>query len=196
MRRAGGCCWAPRPGRWAMAGSARWPGRRGVVADGCDGVAELESGGGAAGPGPPPGAGRKRLAETDPGLVPALLALVEESSGAIRCRRCGGRPRRGNLAGELTAQGHPVSRGPVQLLREQGFSLQGNAKVAEGRQHPDRDGQFRYINEQAREHLAAGDPVISVDAKKKEQVGEYAQAGREWGGPGGPGEGPRPRLPR
>jgi hypothetical protein len=66
------------------------------------------------------------------------------------------------------------------LLREQGFSLQANAKVIEGTQHPDRDAQFRYINEQARAFAAAGDPVISVDAKKKEQAGEYANAGRAW----------------
>ena len=72
------------------------------------------------------------------------------------------------------------------LLREQGFSTQANAKVAEGRRHPDRDAQFRYIAAQAREHLAAGQPVISVDAKKKEQVGEYAQAGREWRPKGDP----------
>ena len=72
------------------------------------------------------------------------------------------------------------------LLHEQGFSTQANAKVTEGRRHPDRDGQFRYIAEQAQEHLAAGQPVISVDAKKKEEVGEYAQAGREWRPKGAP----------
>ena len=74
-----------------------------------------------------------------------------------------------NLAGALTAQGHPCSPQTAwRLLREQGFSTQANAKVAEGRRHPDRDGQFRYIAAQAREHLAAGQPVISVDAKKKD----------------------------
>jgi hypothetical protein len=72
------------------------------------------------------------------------------------------------------------------LLRKLGFSLQANAKVTEGRQHPDRDGQFRYINEQARAHLASGDPVISVDAKKKEQVGQYASPGRTWRPAGDP----------
>ncbi|GAA3910477.1 hypothetical protein GCM10022207_94680 [Streptomyces lannensis] len=66
------------------------------------------------------------------------------------------------------------------LLREEGFSLQANAKTIEGSQHPDRDAQFRYINEQARDHRDAGDPVISVDTKKKELVSEYKNAGREW----------------
>ena len=65
-----------------------------------------------------------------------------------------------------------------------GVLHQANAKVTEGRRHPDRDAQFRYVAAQAKEHLAAGQPVISVDAKKKEEVGEYAQAGREWR-PGG-----------
>jgi hypothetical protein len=70
------------------------------------------------------------------------------------------------------------------LLHEQGFSLQANAKTMEGKRHPDRDGQFRYINEQVKAYQAAGDPVISVDAKKKEQVGRYASPGRTWR-PGG-----------
>jgi Rhodopirellula transposase DDE domain len=129
-----------------------------------------------------PGAGRKPLSETDPGLLPALLALVEDSS-----RGDPGSPlmwttkSAKNLAGELAAQGHACSPQTAwRLLRGQGFSAQANAKTAEGRRHPDRDAQFRYIAAQAREHLAAGQPVISVDAKKKEQVGEYAQAGREW----------------
>jgi hypothetical protein len=85
------------------------------------------------------------------------------------------------LAAELTRQGHKVSADTVgDLLREEGFSLQGNAKVIEGRQHPDRDAQFRCINEQARAHQEAGQPVISVDTKKKELVGEYKNGGREW----------------
>jgi hypothetical protein len=66
------------------------------------------------------------------------------------------------------------------LLREEGFSLQANAKTIEGAQHPDRDAQFRYINDQAKEHIGAGNPVISVDTKKKELVGHYKNAGREW----------------
>src|ERR1700749_2229032 len=128
------------------------------------------------------GGGRKRAAEADPGLVPALLALVQpaERGDPMTPLRWSTLSTR-DLAGELTAQGHRVSADTVhKLLREQGFSLQGNAKTIQGKQHPDRDGQFRYINEQARAFADAGDPVISVDAKKKEQVGEYANAGRTW----------------
>jgi Rhodopirellula transposase DDE domain len=85
------------------------------------------------------------------------------------------------LAAELTAAGHPVSQETVaKLLRAQGFSLQANAKTIEGGQHPDRDGQFCYLNDQAEQHLAAGDPVISVDTKKKELVGAYKNNGAEW----------------
>jgi len=148
------------------------------------GVRELEPG---ADPLPPgrarrAGGGRKRLAEADPGLVPALLALVDPDE-----RGDPGSPLRWTvkstrtLAGELTRQGHAVSADTVgMLLHEQGFSLQGNAKTAEGRQHPDRDAQFRYIAAQARGYQEAGEPVISVDSKKKEQVGEYENAGRVW----------------
>ena len=85
------------------------------------------------------------------------------------------------LADELTRAGHKVSADTVgDLLREQGFSLQGNAKTIEGNQHPDRDAQFRYLNDQATAYRAAGDPVISVDTKKKELVGQYKNAGRQW----------------
>jgi transposase len=154
-----------------------------------DGAAELESGRVA-----PPGrvrragAGRPRLAEADPGLVPALLALVEDSArGDPESPLLWTTKSVKNLAGELTAAGHRCSPQTAwRLLHEQGFSTQANAKVTEGRRHPDRDAQFRYIAGQAKEHLAAGQPVISVDAKKKEQVGEYAQGGAEWRPKGDP----------
>ena len=68
----------------------------------------------------------------------------------------------------------------------EGFSLQGNAKTIEGAQHPDRDAQFRYISEQARAYQEAGDPVISVDTKKKELVGDFANGGRDWRPKGSP----------
>ncbi len=154
-----------------------------------DGAAELASGQVApAGRVRRPGAGRKKLAETDPGLVPALLALVEDSSrGDPESPLMWTTRSAAHLSGELTAQGHACSPQTAwRLLREQGFSTQANAKVTEGRRHPDRDAQFRYIAAQAREHLAAGQPVISVDAKKKEQAGEFAQAGREWRPKGSP----------
>jgi len=135
-----------------------------------------------------PGAGRKKLAGTDPGLVPALLALVQDSArGDPESPLVWTAKSTKKLAGELTAAGHRCSPQTAwRLLHQEGFSTQANAKVTEGRRHPDRDAQFRYISQQAREHLAAGQPVISVDAKKKEQVGEYAQAGREWRPQGDP----------
>jgi hypothetical protein len=86
-----------------------------------------------------------------------------------------------HLAEPLTQQGHAVSVATVgRLLRQQGFSLQANAKTLEGAQHPDRDAQFRYINEQVKQHQLDGEPVISVDAKKKELLGQLPNAGREW----------------
>src|SRR6266545_4810318 len=85
------------------------------------------------------------------------------------------------LAAELTALGHTVSHSVVaQILWSVGYSLQGTRKTLEGTQHPDRDAQFRYLNALAGQYLAAGDPVISVDTKKKELVGRFARAGREW----------------
>ncbi len=154
-----------------------------------DGAAELESGQVAPqGRVRRPGGGRKKLAETDPGLVPALLALVEDSSrGDPQSPLAWTTKSAAKLAGELAAQGHRCSPQTAwRLLGEQGFSTQANAKVLEGRRHPDRDGQFRYIAGQAKEHLAAGQPVISVDAKKTEQVGEHARAGSEWRPKGDP----------
>ncbi len=86
-----------------------------------------------------------------------------------------------HLAGELGRPGHRVPAPTVgRLLRENGFSLQGNAKVLEGKQHPDRDAQFRYINQQVKDHQAAGEPVISVDTKKRERLGRLPMGGREW----------------
>jgi Rhodopirellula transposase DDE domain len=146
------------------------------------GVSELDSGAEPLGRARRPGGGRKRAADTDPGLRPALLALVEpdERGDPMSPLRWTTKSTR-KLAAELTAQGHKVSADTVgDLLRAEGFSLQGNAKTIEGKQHPDRDAQFRYINEQARAHQASGDPVISVDTKKKELVGEFRNGGREW----------------
>jgi hypothetical protein len=154
-----------------------------------DGVAELESGqAGLPGRVRRPGAGRKKLAETGPGLVPALLALAEDPTrGDPESPLAWTTKSAQHLADALTAAGRRCSPQTAwRLLHEQGFSTQANAKVAEGRRHPDRDAQFRYIAAQAKEHLAGGQPAGSVDAKKKEQVGEYAQAGREWRRKGDP----------
>ena len=146
------------------------------------GAAELDSGAGPLGRARRPGGGRKRAADLDPGLRPALLALVEpqERGDPMSPLRWTTKSTR-KLAAELTAQGHKVSADTVgDLLRAEGFSLQGNAKAVEGKQHPDRDAQFRYISGQVREYQAARDPVVSVDAKKKELVGEFKNGGREW----------------
>ena len=152
------------------------------------GVDELESGAEPLGRARRPGGGRKRAADLDPGLRPALLALVEpdERGDPMSPLRWTAKSTR-VLAGELTAQGHKVSADTVgDLLREEGFSLQGNAKTTEGTQHPDRDAQFRYISEQARACQVAGDPVISVDTKKKELVGDFANGGKEYRPKGSP----------
>ena len=129
-----------------------------------------------------PGAGRKRAIDLDPEMLVVLDSLVEpESRGdpmsplrwTIKSTR--------RLAGELTRAGHRAGANLVgQMLHYLGYSLQANAKVTEGASHPDRDRQFRYINDTAAEHLGAGQPVISVDCKKKELVGEYANGGSEW----------------
>jgi len=129
-----------------------------------------------------PGGGRKPLVAKDPGLLPALLALVEPTArgdpmSALRwtCKSL----RR--LAAELTALGHQVSHTVVgELLTQQKFSLQANRKTREGGDHPDRDAQFLHIDQSVADALAAKQPVISVDTKKKELVGDFKNAGREW----------------
>jgi transposase len=146
------------------------------------GVDELDSGAEPLGRARQPGGGRKRAADLDPGLRPAPLTLVEpqERGDPMSPLRWTTKSTR-HLADELTRQGHKVGADTVgDLLRAEGFSLQGNATTIEGRRHPDRDAQFRYISEQVKDHQGTGDPVVSVDTKKKELVGEFANAGREW----------------
>jgi hypothetical protein len=134
------------------------------------------------------GGGRKKLAETDPGLAAQLAALVDpHTRGDPMSLLVWTTKSTKNLAGALTKGGHPVSdRTVARMLRAQGFSLQANAKVTEGRQHEDRDAQFRYLAGQVAEHAAAGQPVISVDAKKKELVGQFKNGGREYQPAGDP----------
>ena len=130
----------------------------------------------------PPGAGRPRVEDAQPGLLQALDDLVEpESRGDPMCPlRWTTRSTR-TLAEELHHQGFEVSHVTVaDLLHRMGYSLQAPAKENEGAQHADRDGQFRHIDAQARDHLDAGEPVVSVDTKKKEVVGNLANKGREW----------------
>jgi len=134
------------------------------------------------------GAGRPAVEDADPGLVRALEALVDpESRGDPESPLRWTTKSTSHLAGELAAAGHEVAaRTVARLLGEAGYSLQGNAKSVEGKQHPDRDAQFRYISAQVVAFQAAGDPVISVDTKKKELVGNYANGGAEWEPAGAP----------
>jgi hypothetical protein len=128
------------------------------------------------------GGGRKRLRDTDPKLIADLDGLVEpttrgEPDSPLRwtCKSAE------ELARALREMGHQVSgRTVIRLLHEMGYSLQANVKLKEGKQHPDRDAQFGYLNEQVKRHQAAGAPVLSVDTKKKELVGEFKNGGREW----------------
>jgi hypothetical protein len=128
------------------------------------------------------GAGRKRVDEADPGILEALDALVEpltrgDPQSPLRWT-CKSTQR---LAEELTRQHHSVSARTVAvLLHAQGYSLQANQKSREGASHPDRNVQFQYINEQVRQFQDQGQPVISVDTKKKELVGDFKNGGREW----------------
>jgi transposase len=146
------------------------------------GVRELESGAAPSARVRTAGAGRRRLRDGDPGLVDALMALVEpdqrgDPESALRWTTKSTR----NLAAELTRQGHRVGPDTVAaLLKQEGFSLQATSRTSEGARHPDRDAQFHYINDRVEEFTAAGQPVVSVDTKKKEVLGDYAVAGREW----------------
>jgi Rhodopirellula transposase DDE domain len=136
------------------------------------------------------GGGRKSQTERDPGLVAALERLIDPTTrgdpqSPLRWT-CKSTPQ---LARELTAQGHPASASTVwRLLRLAGYSLQSNRKTKEGTQHPDRNEQFEHIADTVRAFQARGQPVISVDTKKKELVGEFRIAGREWQPSGEPVE--------
>jgi hypothetical protein len=128
------------------------------------------------------GGGRRKLEVHDPELPGVLESLVEpltrgdpESPLRWTCKSTR------TLAGELTDRRHPISHEKVaQFLRDMGYSLQGNRKTEEGEDHPDRDAQFRHINRQVRRAMAEGWPVISVDTKKKELVGNFENKGRQW----------------
>jgi Rhodopirellula transposase DDE domain len=129
-----------------------------------------------------PGGGRKTLSETDPDLLDALDKLIEptlrgDPQSPLRwtCKSTA------QLARELTRQGHPISdRSVSALLLAQDYSLQGNRKTQEGGSHPDRNAQFEAIADLVTQFQEAGQPAVSVDAKKKELVGNYKNAGQEW----------------
>ncbi|MBC7800006.1 MAG: ISAzo13 family transposase [Gemmatimonadaceae bacterium] len=137
-----------------------------------------------------PGGGRKLLVEKDATLLDDLLALVEPSErgdpmSPLRwtCKSLS------QLAAALVAQGHRIGRTVVgELLHKQKFSLQANRKTREGDSHPDRNAQFIHINDSVKAALAAGQPVISVDTKKKELVGDFKNAGQAWRPRGEPEE--------
>jgi hypothetical protein len=129
-----------------------------------------------------PGGGRRPLAQTHPELVTALEQLIDpvtrgDPMSPLRWT-CKSTQR---LAEELTRRNHPVSAPTVAvLLKQAGYSLQANAKTREGTSHPDRDAQFRHINDAVRRFLDRNAPAVSVDTKKKELVGDFKNAGREW----------------
>jgi hypothetical protein len=137
-----------------------------------------------------PGGGRKPLSETDAGLIDDLRSLVEpatrgdpQSPLLWTCKSLR------KLAQGLQDMGHAVGRTLVgKLLHKLDYSLQANRKTREGSDHPDRDAQFHYINDCVKQALAAGEPAISIDTKKKELVGDFKNAGREWRPQGAPEE--------
>ncbi len=129
-----------------------------------------------------PGAGRHHLVDTDLGLWQALDALVDPvTRGDPECPLRWTCKSTRSLAKELSRQGHCVSAGTVAtLLREAGYSLQANRKTREGTGHPDRNAQFEYISTQVRRLQKRGQPVVSVDTKKKELIGDFKNPGEEW----------------
>jgi hypothetical protein len=135
-----------------------------------------------------PGGGRRRLTEKDPELVRELETLVEPTTrgdpmSPLRwtCKSTE------KLAAELTRRGHAVSaRTVANLLKGLGYSLQGLRKTREGTAHPDRNAQFEHINRQVEAFQERGEPVISVDTKKKELIGDFKNGGREWQPQGAP----------
>ncbi len=177
--------------RWAAA-EARSHGRGGIAAvvratpisesTVRRGLAELDSGEALeSGRVRRPGGGRKRLTEQDPTLVCDLERLVDADVRGDPERPLRWSSKSGaKLAGGLREAGHQVAdRTVLKILKELGYSLQANRKTREGAQHPDRDAQFRHISETVSAALAAGRPVISVDTKKKELVGDFKAVGRE-----------------
>jgi len=128
------------------------------------------------------GGGRKRVEDTDPHVKRVLARLVEASTaGDPMSYLLWTNKSTRTLADELERHGYSVSHVTVaRCLQELGYSLQANVKTIEGTQHPDRDTQFRYLNEQIRRFVRTHDPVVSVDTKKKELVGSFENRGRRW----------------
>jgi Rhodopirellula transposase DDE domain len=129
-----------------------------------------------------PGGGRKKVEEADPALQRRLKSIVEETTAGdpMSPLKWTSKSTR-TIAEDLARAGHPVSNVTVaRCLAEMGYTLQANVKTREGLQDPDRDAQFRYLNRQVKSFRRTGDPVISVDTKKKELVGAFKNGGRRW----------------
>jgi len=128
------------------------------------------------------GAGRKRIEESDPTVMKLLAEIVEETTAGdpMNLLRWTSKSTH-TIAEELARRGHRIGAVTVgRCLHDLGYSLQANIKTREGVQHATRDEQFRYINRLVKAYIKAGDPVISVDTKKKELIGEFRNAGRTW----------------
>lgn len=146
------------------------------------GIQELESGVTLEGRIRRAGGGRKPITQSDPQLVERLEAIIDaQTRGDPESLLLWTSKSTRTIAGVLTRRRHPVSHTKVaQILHEQGYSLQGNRKTEEGEDHPDRDAQFRHISATAKRYLKQGWPVISVDTKKKELIGNYYNGGQQW----------------
>ena len=135
-----------------------------------------------------PGGGRKKAEEAQPGLKQALAGLLEavtRGDPMVHVTWCSLSLR--EIGREMAARGFRCGRDALaRMMHQDGYSLQGMSRTAEGKQHPDRDAQFRHIDAMITGFRAAGDPVVSVDGKKKEQLGPYWRAGRSWRGKGDP----------
>ena len=156
------------------------------------GIAELEGRGtlgrGAAGRIRKPGSGRKRVEQVDPAFRRDLVRILEETTAGDPMSHLKWTNKSTRLMSEeMGRKGHQVSHVTVaRRLWEMGYSLQGNLKALEGPQHPDRDAQFRYINQLVSRFMRTKDPVLSVDTKKKELIGAFKNRGRRWKRKGDP----------
>ena len=146
------------------------------------GIREIEEGASLEGRIRRPGAGRKPISASDAKLKGKLEAILDGTTrGDLQSSLRWTLKSTRKLAEALSRIGHPVSHTKVgQILHDMHYSLQGNRKTEEGNDHPDRDAQFRHINNAVKRNLARGCPVISVDTKRKELLGNYHNAGQQW----------------
>jgi len=137
-----------------------------------------------------PGGGRKKITDIHPALTKDLHGLLEATTAGDPMRLLKWTSKSTyKIRDYLQGRGYEISEDTVcRLLKEIGYSLQGNVKTKEGRNHPDRDAQFRYLHEQAKAFIGSGDPVLSVDAKKKEKIGDFKNSGVKWRKTGEPRE--------